>query len=421
MSASNLGVLHINDCDRLGGSGRSAYRIHSTLRRLGVRSRMLVRDKASADPDVAQISKGLVHFLDRTSYHVLERLSLQYLFYSSSFLLPRHEWFKQADILQLFNTHANFFSHTALPLLSRYRPIVWRLSDMWALTGHCTHSFDCERWKTGCGSCPILSDYPELRWDTTALLFKIKNSIYSRSDLNVVAPSKWIANIARQSPLLSRFEIHHIPNGVDLSIFRPEDKAGARKALDLDPRKKVILFSSHLIMNPYKGGPQIREALDRLSADRTIGDVLVLVVGKDAERWENRTGFEVRRLGHISDDTKLAQVYSAADAFVLPTLADTFPNAVLEAMACGTTPITFDVGGCPELVKHLETGYLAQKKDAEDLARGIKLILQNTELNNKLQARALEVVEREHSDDLEGKRFKALYENIIELRRTQPE
>jgi glycosyltransferase involved in cell wall biosynthesis len=174
-------------------------------------------------------------------------------------------------------------------------------------------------------------------------------------------------------------------------------------------------------MNPYKGGPQIREALDRLSADRTIGDVLVLVVGKDAERWENRTRFEVRRLGHISDDTKLAQVYSAADAFVLPTLADTFPNAVLEAMACGTTPITFDVGGCPELVKHLETGYLAQKKDAEDLARGIKLILQNTELNNKLQARALEVVEREHSDDLEGKRFKALYENIIKLRRTQPE
>lgn len=419
MSASSLSVLHINDCDRFGGSGRSAYRIHSTLRRLGVRSRMFVRDKASADPDVAQISDGFVRVLDRASYHVLERLSLQYLFYSSSFLLTQQDWFKQADVLQLFNTHANFFSHTALPLLSKYRPIVWRLSDMWALTGHCTHSFDCDRWKTGCGSCPILSDYPELRWDTTALLWKIKNSVYSRSDVTVVAPSKWMNGLARQSPLLSRFAIHQIPNGVDLSIFRPEDKISARSALDLDPDKRIILFSSHLIMNPYKGGAHMQEALDRLSSTGAMTNVLVLIVGRGAEKWYQNSAFEIRRLGHISDDQKLAQVYSAADLFVLPTLADTFPNAVLEAMACGTVPVTFNVGGCPEIVKHLETGYLAAEKDAEDLARGIELLLKDADLRNKLRTQALELVAREHSDDLEGHRFRSLYENIIEQRRVQ--
>src|SRR6185436_13361484 len=127
---------------------------------------------------------------------------------------------------------------TALPLLSRSRPIVWRLSDMWALTGHCTHSFSCERWKTGCGSCPILSDYPALKWDTTSLLWKIKRSVYSRSNINIIAPSKWIAGIAKESPLLGRFPIHRIPNGVDTSIFRPVEKSDARQRIGVDLNKR---------------------------------------------------------------------------------------------------------------------------------------------------------------------------------------
>src|SRR5512138_1756916 len=102
---SSLSILHINDSDRLGGSGRSAYRIHSGLRNLGLRSRMLVRHKVTDDDDVGQMSANALRFFDRISYHTFERLSLQYLFYPSSFLLTRHRWFRQADVVQLFNTH----------------------------------------------------------------------------------------------------------------------------------------------------------------------------------------------------------------------------------------------------------------------------------------------------------------------------
>ena len=421
MSSSSLSVLHINDCDRIGGSGRSAYRIHSSLRGLGVRSRMLVRDKATSDADVGQIPSRRLRPFDRASYHILERLSLQYLFYPSSFLLYRHEWFRQANVLQLFNTHANFFSHTALPLISRHLPIVWRLSDMWSMTGHCTHSFDCERWKTGCGSCPILSDYPALRWDTTALLWKIKNSVYSHSAIDIVAPSQWIAGLSRQSPLLGRFPIHHIPNGVNRSIFRPIDKSAARNRIGIDPARKVILFSSHLILNPHKGGSHMRDALDHLSTVRELENVLLLVVGKGAENWEQHHRFEIKRLGHVYDDEMMAAIYSAADVFVSPTLADTFPNAVLEAMACGTPPVTFKVGGCPELVRHMHTGYLAALKDAQDLANGIRLLLENTELQKDLGRQSLDVVNQEYTAELEGQRFKNLYEDIVRRRIDEPE
>jgi glycosyltransferase involved in cell wall biosynthesis len=416
MSSPSLSVLHISENDRFGGSGRSAYRIHSNLRRLGVRSRMLVHSKTTTDEDVDVISSRHQRFFDRLSYHFFERLSLQYVFYPSSFLLVRHDWFRQANVVQLFNTHANYFSHTALPLISRFRPVVWRLSDMWPLTGHCTHSFECERWKTGCGSCPILSDYPQLQWDTTAVLWKIKKSVYAHSDINVVAPSKWIAEVAQQSPLLGRFSIHRIPNGVDTSVFRPVNKQAARKLIGVDQGKRIILFSSHLIMNPHKGGIYMREALSRLAETLDIDNVLVLIVGRGAESWKQQLRFEVKLMGHITDDKFMAAVYSAADMFVLPTLADTFPNGVLESMACGTPPITFNVGGCPELVRHMETGYLAAHKDVGDLANGMKLLLKDKELGEKLGQRAVQVVGQEYTQELEGNRFKALYQSITSTR-----
>jgi glycosyltransferase involved in cell wall biosynthesis len=79
-------------------------------------------------------------------------------------------------------------------------------------------------------------------------------------------------------------------------------------------------------------------------------------------------------------------------------------------------PITFDVGGCPELVRHIETGYLALYKDAEDLARGISMLLQDDALRARLRQRSLEVVAAEYPRELEAKRFKALYENIYQER-----
>src|SRR6266403_283557 len=181
LNSNTLSVLHINQTDRLGGAGRSANRIHHSLRQLGVRSRMLVSRKTTHDKDIREISQSVLRVLDRSAYHLFERLSLQYLFYPSSFLLLYDKWFRESDVIQLFNTHDNYFAHTALPFISRKKPVVWRLSDMWAMTGHCTHALDCERWMSGCGSCPYLSGYPALRWDTTAFLWRAKKSVYARS------------------------------------------------------------------------------------------------------------------------------------------------------------------------------------------------------------------------------------------------
>src|SRR4051812_37014641 len=129
-----LKVVHISTTDNQGGSGRSAYRIHQGLRELGLQSRMIVGTKVTDDTDVDVISSGLTRKLDQYADRFTGRLSWQYLFYPSSFSLLRHPWIREANIIQFYNTHGGYFSHTVMPLLSRGRKLVWRLSDMWPMT-----------------------------------------------------------------------------------------------------------------------------------------------------------------------------------------------------------------------------------------------------------------------------------------------
>ncbi len=121
-----VSVLHISTADNVGGSARSAYRIHCGLRVLGHRSRMLVRTRVTNDPDVGLVHAGrtAVWGLDLIGRYIADQLDLQYWCYPSSFLLPRHPWFHEADVIQLYNTHGGYFSHLALPRLSRRRDIV---------------------------------------------------------------------------------------------------------------------------------------------------------------------------------------------------------------------------------------------------------------------------------------------------------
>ena len=407
-----LSVLHISAWDNLGGSGRSAYRLHTGLKRMGVRSRMLVSWKATDDPDVGLMNGGWVGRLDKLCGRVVDFASLQYLFYTSSYLLPYRTWFREADVIQLFNTHGGYFSHTALAAISRRRPVVWRLSDMWPMTGHCSYSYECERWKTGCGSCPHLSEYPRLRMDTTALLWRIKRRVYANCRLTIVVPSKWIHRLASESPLLNRFPIHLIPNGIDLEVFRPTPKKSARERVGIDPNSRVVLFSAGSILLHRKGASFLKEALKQL-AQQGMQNVIVFIVGEDTDKWNSDISFPVKALGFVHDDQELAQVYSAADLFVLPTLAENFPNGILESMACGTPVVSFNVGGVPEAVRHMETGYLAAYQDAGDMAQGIQLLLGDPDLRLRMSRRCREVAEREYSLDLQSRRFLTLYRDLL--------
>lgn len=414
--ASPLSILHFSTADNAGGSGRSAYRIHTGLRQLGQRSRMLVGQKVTADSDVDTVYGSMAGKVSNFAADAATtRVGLQYLLVPSNFRVRSHPWTSEANVIQLYNTHGGYFSHRLLPRLSESRPIVWRLSDMWPMTGHCAYPGACDRWQTGCGKCPDLSSYPPLPVDTTAMLWKIKDRVYARSNITVVAPSSWIENMARRSPLLQRFDIRRIPNGLDLSIFRPMERSVARDILDIDRCRKVILFSAHGVDdNPRKGSADLIEALNRLPCSQ---DCVLLLCGEGGRDWHQKVDMPVKVLGYIADDRMMSIVYASADVIVLPSIVENLPNGVLEAMACGIPSVAYETGGMKDAVKHMETGYLARHADIDDFVRGISQLLGDDQLREDLGKRALKLIVRKFEKMQTARAFLDLYREKCGLER----
>jgi glycosyltransferase involved in cell wall biosynthesis len=376
---------------------------------------MLVRRKDSNDPDVDTVHAGEIGRLaNRVADELTRPVGWQYQYVPSTRHTLAHPWTRQPSVFQLFNTHGGYLSTNILPRLSARAPLVWWLADMWPLTGHCIYSGACTRWRTGCGSCPDLGGYPAIGRDTTAALFRQKDGAYSRSDVTIVAPSSWTERIAHESPLLSRFPIHRIPNGLDLSVFRPVDRSTARARLDLPPTAPIILFAAHVIdENPRKGTRQLVEALKRATLPP---GTMLLLMGEGRATWASDIGISTRLLGNLTDDAALAEAYSAADVFAAPSLDDNLPSTVLESMACGVPAVAFDVGGIADAVRHGQTGYLARALDVDDLARGFEYMLNDRERRLTLGEAARCMMEDEFSAELQARRFVELYREIIARR-----
>jgi glycosyltransferase involved in cell wall biosynthesis len=409
-------VLHLNFADNEGGAARSAYKIHSGLRQLGWTSHMLVRKQITDDPNVDEIQKHQpwLRVGDALSRKLLDRqLGLENWYYPSSSALVRHPWFQAADVMQFYNLHPYFFSHRVLPHLSQQKPVVWRLPDMWAFTGHCTYSYECDRWQTGCGQCPHLDSYPALRRDTTALLWREKQRIYHQSRLTIVVTNRWMESLLQKSPLLSHLPVCRIPNGVNTQVFYPIPQSIARQALQISTAAHVVLFVGAVTTDTRKGCEYVQPLMERLAA-AGVPDLVLLVVGKGAETWKNGAGYRVVPLEQTGSDRFLSIAYAAANVFVHPALVENFPNTILESMACGTPWIAFDIGGIGDLLQHSPTGYLAAYQDVEDLVQGTLKLLTEPDLRERMSRNCRSLIEMEYTQELQAQRFAQLYEKVID-------
>lgn len=400
-----LNVLHISESDARGGAARTAYAIHRGLTSSGHISRMLVGRKGTRGDDIRRIKRNRAwRALDRSAGTVFDALSLQYAFYPSSLAVARDPWFRAADVVQLHNLHGSYFSFTALPALSRRRPLVWLLHDQWAMTGHVAYSLDCERWRTGCGSCPYLGQYPRLSRDTTALLWRLKRAVYARSRLTLVVPSRWLLELVQASPLLAGIPTQLIPNGVDTALFAPGPADAARARLGLPLDRRIVFFAADDLEERRKG-------LDLLVAALRLLDESPLLLLAGGGRAPEEV--ETRSLGAVSDEAVLADAYRAADVFAVPTLADVLARTAQESIACGTPCLSFDRGGVTEVVRHLETGYQVAFGDIEALAQGFRTLLGDSELLARLSRRCRRVAEEEYGVDRQVRRYVELYEEVL--------
>lgn len=322
---------------------------------------------------------------------------------------------EKPDVLHCHNLHGGYFDLQALPRLSHEVPTVLTLHDAWLLSGHCIHSFDCERWKRGCGHCPDLAIYPAIRRDATAYNWRRKREIYAKSRLFVVTPSRWLMQKVEQSMLAPAVvEARIIPYGVDLSVFRPGDREAVRPTLGIPQDAKVLLFAANGIRrNVFKDYQTMRAAV-ALVAERLHGQgVLFIALGEDAPA-EQIGQAEVRFVPYQKDSEAVARYYQAADVYVHAARADTFPNTVLEALACGTPVVATAVGGIPEQIEDGVTGFLTPPGSAAVMADCIVTLLADDNLHRRLSHNAAETARRRFDLERQADEYLAWYQELVE-------
>lgn len=213
--------------------------------------------------------------------------------------------------------------------------------------------------------------------------------------------------------MLGRLPIHHIPNGVDTGVYRPLDKCICRQKLGIAQEKLVIMFGAAALNNPGKGGDLLADALQMLPEPLKRRCVLLLI-GDQSESVREAAGIPAISLGFLRDDEAKVAAYSAADVFVLPSRAENHSLVLLESLACGTPAVAFDVGGNPEIVRHLQTGYLAPNVSATDLRDGLVHLLTNEAARRAMSQNARQLVCDEFSLKQHMERYLRLYEEVIE-------
>ena len=402
-------ILHINQSDIAGGAGIAGYRLHQGLLNYGVDSRLLVGNAKIKSDRIATVKRK--HRLENQLSRISNCLGLNYLNLVSSFDIPKHEFYREANILNFHNLHTGYFNYLAIPKLTANKPAVFTLHDMWSFTGHCAYTYDCDRWKTGCGNCPHLDLYPKVTKDNTRLEWKLKNWLYNRSNLAVVTNSKWLTEQAKQS-MLARFPIHYIPQGIDTEAYKPMGVDKSRSTLNIPKNKKVLLFAAEDVSDSRKGGDLLIKALSKLP-ESWKAQIVLLTFGNSGETIAKTIQMESVNLGYITSDRLKSIAYSAADLFLFPTRADIFGLVAQEAMSCGTPTVAFKIGGVPDLVRDGITGYLATPEDTEDFCQGIVRLLEDEALCHKMSQNCRAIATSEYSLELQAQRYTQIYEKLL--------
>lgn len=416
-----MNILQINTVDFRGGAAQVAYNLKKFYENSGHRVNFFVQHKTMDDKNIfyvndrfdfgkaSKISKKIIK-KDLPSYVVFKTRDILRFVIANDFEFFKCNIFntkeyQEADVIHCHNLHGNYFNLELLEKISKEKPIVWTLHDMWAFTGHCSYSYKCECWQSECRECPDLSIYPPLFWDNTKNLLKKKKKIYNNSNLHIVTPSKWLIKKVKKS-ILKNQNLQVIPNGIDTGGLRQHDKGLVREKLNLPKNKKIIMFlAAGGVRDSRKGWEYIDEVR------RKYSDVLFLCVGN-----KNKEGRDcnIMYLKYIDSRKLLAKYFSAVDVFLFTSLAENFPLVILEAMACGVPIVSFDVGGVKEAMIHKENGYIAEYKDINDLINGIEYIFKlNKEEQKKISINSRKRIENNYTLDIMTDNYLKLYKRLL--------
>lgn len=397
-----MNVLILSTYENAGGAAIAASRLRCALQKKGVSVSMLTAGKGCLKGHTWQFLWERLVIFARNRFSSANLWAVDIA--NAGEDVTASEAFRNADIIHLHWINQGFLSMQTLEkIVSSGKTVVWTMHDAWNSTGICHLTMNCENYREECGRCMYLAVRGDN--DLSHKIWKKKHSLYSKNNIRFVSCSEWLREKVLGSKLMARQDVVTIPNPIDISCYYPCEKAESRHALGLPQDKKLLLFVAQGVNNPNKGMQYLIEAMRRINGEDIA---LVMLGGKSSEIIDALDGITVCALGYVTDTETIRQAYSSADAFVLPSLSENLPNTIMEAMACGTPCVGFRVGGIPEMISHKQTGYVAEYRNAGDLASGILYVLDGSNAE-RLSQESLRKVRECYSEDAVASKYIELY------------
>ena len=384
-------ILHLSYSDRNSGAGIAAKRIHNCICEYdpsGVKSLLRINTKTKDNLGTINTKKSIsviYNFLKK----YLERIIIKIFKYDdnvfhsiSAFPSLKHNEINNLDIDIV---HIHWVQHETISIeeIGQIKfPIVWTLHDCWPFSAtehYQKDSFDL-RYING---YKIKKFFRISEYIDKFCFFRKKYSWTNK--INLIAPSRWIKDCARNSLLMKDRKILVIPNPIDTKVFKPINKKSARQNLKLNPHKKVILFGSiDGGEDPRKGADLLIDLLQFLTLKKE--EIQIVIFGKKnkSQNIFKKINFEIINLGKINSNNKMSKIYSAADIFIITSRIESFGQTAAEAQSCGTPVISFDIGGLKDIIKHDKNGILIEPFNSKKMALAIESLLKEEDKISKL-------------------------------------
>lgn len=403
----DMKVLHICSAHSNSGAGIAALNSHKDLIDKQVDSRLLFltedlsveRTYCYSNNFLRRIKRYIVTFLDR----------LPVLFYnkrSSTLFSPGvigvslryHPLVLWADVVHIHWANHGFVRLSEMKLWNK--PVVWTLRDMWALTGGCHQSFECDSFMVNCGKCPSLGSVNDN--DLSRFCYNRKRSVFETLDISWVAISTWMQRKALESNIVNTENIHIIPSGVSELEFYIKEGNSLRIHFGFKPNDTIILCGAGNLRSSYKGFRYMVDCLNKLPETYKV-----LTFGTTTFTDEEISQ-EFRHVGMVDSD-QLVDIYNTSDLFLAPSIAEAMGKTIAEAQLCGLPVVCFENTGPEDIVLHKETGYIAKYKDVKDLCIGVQYCL-----NTRFDRQAVRnQVKSKFSISSCSLQYISLYENLM--------
>ena len=366
-------ILQINTWYNVGSTGKLVFDLHKAYLANGFDSYVLYGRGKKETEDSKHIFKIANSFESKTN-SVLSRLSG--VMYGGCYFATK----KAFALIKKINPDVIHIHCTNSFIINNYKlfnfigknnfKVIITLHAEYLYTGSCSHTFNCEQWKTGCKKCPNLKFATRsLLFDRTRKSWAMMHSALGQIDVDnrkIVSVSEWLKNKASESSTFKNDKIEVIHNGIDTSIFKYCPLEKNKFAYLKEKYKTIYLFvtpSLNTNNGNLKGGDYFVEITKIFKDNKDVGFILACPLkDKNAIEKNDNIIFLNKNLNY----EELAQLYSLADATLMLSRKETFSLVTAESISCGTPVVGFESGG-PESIALLNRAKFFKNGDLDGL------------------------------------------------------